>query len=247
VSLSVLILAGQREGIIDPLCQEAGVKHKAVIPIHGEPMIRYVLEALEAAGLKPLFYVSGFDPDYDERLTQAPSRGGPTSSALGALESGMAFPVLITTCDHPLLTPGMLEIFIRGAQKEGADFCAGVAEKKIIQHAYPDTKRTYLRFKDTSISGCNLFYIANEKGVEAVRLWQRAQQFRKQPLKLAMALGLDILLNYTTGSLTAKEMFARLGQKMGITAAPVFIPIPEAAIDVDTPVDKVLVEEILSK
>ena len=40
--VSVLILAGQREGIVDPLCAEAGVERKAILPINGKPMVNYV-------------------------------------------------------------------------------------------------------------------------------------------------------------------------------------------------------------
>jgi len=39
MAVSVLILAGQREGVVDPLCEAAGVERKAIIPINGKPMI----------------------------------------------------------------------------------------------------------------------------------------------------------------------------------------------------------------
>jgi len=71
MSVSVLILAGQREGVIDPLCAAAGVERKAIIPINGKPMIDYVLDALSAAKLKFPFHVSGFDAAYDTRPLRA--------------------------------------------------------------------------------------------------------------------------------------------------------------------------------
>ena len=245
--VSALILAGQREGVVDPLCAEAGVARKAIIPILGKPMITYVLDALDESGLEAPYYVSGFDAGYDPRLTQSPSAPGPASSAVKALEAGIPLPALITTCDHALLTPEMVRTFISGAQAEGADFCLGLAEKRVIQPAYPETKRTYLKFRDTSISGCNLFYIANEKGLEAIRFWETGQHLRKQPLKLAAALGPGILMRYVSGRLSVRDSFDYAGQKLGISAAPIFIPIAEAAIDVDKPSDKVLVEAILTQ
>ena len=39
MAASVLILAGQREGVVDPLCADAEVKRKALVPINGRPMI----------------------------------------------------------------------------------------------------------------------------------------------------------------------------------------------------------------
>jgi len=246
-NISLLILAGQREGVPDPLCEMLDTDHKAIIPIRGRPMLDYVLEALEKFGLKTPFYISGFDAAYDKRLVQAPSAPGPAESAAVALTSGMTFPVLMTTCDHPLLTPAMLESFIQGAQETGADFCAGLAEKTVIQPAYPDVKRTYLNFSDRSVSGCNLFYIANEKGIQAIEFWKRAQSFRKQPVRLAFSVGFLAPILYLAGLLSLDGAFRYGSRKTGINAKPVLIPIAEAAIDVDKPSDLELVEEILAR
>lgn len=245
--ISVLILAGQREGVEDPLCVLRSTERKALIPILDKPMIDYPIEALESFGLKPPYYVSGFDAGYDKRLAQSPSAGGPAESAALALESGLECPVLLTTADHALLSPEMLRVFIDGAQKSGADFCAGFAEESIIQPAYPNVKRTYLRFKDTAVSGCNLFYLANSDGLKAIQFWRRAQNFRKKPVRLAASIGFAAPLMYLTGRLTLAGAFEYASKRLGINAQPVLIPVAEAAIDVDKPSDLELVEEILAK
>lgn len=245
MSASVLILAGQREGVVDPLCAESGVERKAIIPINGTPMIDYVLAALDQAGLKTPYYVSGFGADYDPRLTQSPSAPGPAGSALAALEGGIELPALMTTCDHPLLTPDMVAAFIKGAEASGADVCVGLADKTVIQPAYPHVKRTYLKFKDCSVSGCNLFYIANERGLEAIRFWRQAQHYRKRPVRLAASIGWGVLFRYIFGGLTLEGAFDYASKRLGITAKPIILPFAEAAIDVDKPSDKTLVEQIL--
>jgi len=246
MSVSVLILAGQRDGVVDQLCEQAGIARKAVIPINGRPMIDYVLEALESAGLKTPYHVSGFDAAYDKRLLQSPSGAGPADSAATALKSGIMLPCIMTTADHPLLSETMLIHFLKHSEQTEADFCVGLAEKKIIQPAYPNVKRTYLKFSDRSVSGCNLFYIKNEKGLKAIEFWKQAQHLRKQPLKLARRLGWGVLLSYLFGRLSLEGAFDYASKTLGIAAKPVLIPIAEAAIDVDKPSDKVLVEAILS-
>lgn len=245
--VSVLILAGQREGVIDPLCAASGVERKAIIPINGKPMIDYVLDALSAAKLKSPFYVSGFDAEYDKRLTQSPSAPGPAGSAYAALTGGISFPCLVTTCDHPLLTRDILDIFVSKAQASGADFCVGFAEKSIIQPAYPDVNRTYWNFSDRPVSGCNLFYIANEKGLAVIEFWKQAQHLRKQPIKLARTVAWGLLIKYLLGRLSLSDAFGYVSKRLNIKATPVLIPIAEAAIDVDKPSDKELVERILSE
>lgn len=245
--ISVLILAGQREGVTDPLCELRSTDRKAIIPILGKPMLDYAVDALETFGLKTPYHISGFDAGYDKRLIQAPCAPGPAESAAAALSAGMSFPVLMTTCDHALLTPEMLEAFINGAQNSGADFCAGLAEKTVIQPAYPDVKRTYLKFSDRSVSGCNLFYIANENGIKAIEFWKRAQSFRKRPVRLAFSVGFLAPIMYLAGLLSLDGAFRYASRKIGINAKPVLIPIAEAAIDVDKPSDLELVEKILSR
>ena len=246
-SVSVLILAGQREGVIDPLCAETGEPRKALIPILGRPMLDYVLAALDAASLHSPFHVSGCPASVDERLKQAPSEAGPAGSALAALSGDISFPVLMTTADHPLLTADMITEFTQKSQATAADFCVGLAEDKIIQPAYPDVKRTYLKFADHAVSGCNLFYIANDSGLAAIEFWKEAQHFRKQPLKLARKLSLSLFWRYFRGKLTLKGAFDYASETLGITAVPVLLSIPEAAIDVDKPSDRTLVEEILTR
>ena len=243
--ITVLMLAGQRQGVVDPLCEMKGTDRKAVVPILGKPMLLYPLDALESFGLNMPVHISGFDADYDPRLTPAPSAPGPAESAAAALESGMSYPVLMTTCDHALLTPEILQSFLDQAQASGADFCAGLAEKDVIQPAYPNVKRTYLKFSDRSVSGCNLFYLANENGVKAVHFWKRAQSFRKRPMRLAFSTGFLAPIMYMTGLLSLAGAFRHASKKLGIVAKPILIPIAEAAIDVDKPSDLELVEAIL--
>ena len=249
MSLSVLILGGQREGVIDPLCAQAGVERKAVIPINGRPMLLYVLDALDAAkdgaGTCAPYHISGFDASYDARLTQSPSAPGPADSASRALSQGIPFPCLLTTCDHPLLTAKMIAEFAQKSKASGADFCVGLAKKTIIAPAYPEVKRTYLKFADEAVSGCNLFYIANEKGLAAIEFWKQAQHLRKQPVALARSIGWGVLLSYLSRRLTVDGAFTYVSKRLKIKAKNVFISVPEAAIDVDKPSDKILVEQIL--
>ena len=245
--VNVLILAGQRAGVTDPLCAQTGEDRKALIPILDRPMLSYVLDALTAAQFNPPFHISGCPADVDKRLTDAPSAAGPAGSALAALGNNMTFPVLMTTADHPLLTPYMLEEFIRKSEASGADFCLGLAEETIIQPAYPHVKRTYLRFADRAVSGCNLFYIANPHGLAAIEFWKDAQHFRKQPLKLARNISLRLFWRYLRGKLILDDALTYASTRLGITAKAVLMSTPEAAIDVDKPADRLLVEEILTR
>lgn len=259
--VQVLILAGQRskDGVPlpDALCQHAGVVWKALLPILERPMIQYVLDALSSSqNLKTGYLVSGLPQDVftdlqtgqkQIALQRSPSGDGPANSVVQAVAQNPNFPLLVTTCDHALLTPHMVDHFIQNAQAGGKDFVVGIASKDIILPAYPHVKRTYLSFSDNHVSGCNLFYIANDSGMRAIEFWQSAQRDRKKPWKLARRLGIGMLFQYVRGRLGLDDCFEFVSRSLGIDAGYVLLPFAEAAIDVDKPSDLELVREILSK
>ena len=251
-AVNVLILAGQREGVIDPLLENTSTNYKALLPILGIPMIDYVLSALDdAKNLSRPYWISGIDKAYIEHeLLQAPKADGPASSVVLSFETCLKPPFLVTTCDHALLTSEMVDLFLEKSLQTDADFTLALAEKETIQPKYPNVKRTYLKFKGEDgksghVSGCNLFFVKNQNGLQAIRFWQKAQNDRKRPIKLAARVGFGLLLKYITGNLTLKQAFNTSSKRLGIHAEPIILPIAEAAIDVDKPSDLTLVENIL--
>ena len=68
-------------------------------------------------------------------------------------------PMLVTTADHALLDPAMLDHFLAAADGAAADIAVGLASAAAISAAYPETRRTYLRFRDDGYSGANLFLL----------------------------------------------------------------------------------------
>lgn len=245
---AVIVLAGQRPGP-DALCEATQQTYKALIPILGTPMINYPLKTLSSVTPAPIF-VSGLDialinPQF--QVLQAPSGQGPADSALLAADAARAYPMLITTADHALLTPEMIKAFVAGAVETGADFCVGLAERAVIEARYPQTRRTYLRFRGQPVSGCNLFYVANEKGLAALSFWRTAQQDRKRPIKLASRIGVKPLIAYLFKRLTLDGAFEYASKTLKINACPVLIPIADAAIDVDKVKDLEDVTVILSQ
>lgn len=220
-----------------------GVAYKADIPVSGTTMLDRVLGALEAAGLHDIT-LSGYGGMETDRPVLAGGEG-PADSALLACQNG-PFPVLLTTCDHALLSPAMIDDFLQGARAADTDLAVGLATETVVQSAYPDTKRTYLRFADHAVSGCNLFYLADARALEALRFWRSAQALRKQPLRLARTVGFTLGLRYAAGRLSLDQAFEAVGKRLGLSAAPVLLNHPEAAIDVDCPADHALVEAILA-
>ncbi len=245
-----IILAAGR-GADDPMAKAFGVAHKCTVPILGRPMLDYVTSALQATSVIKPYVVSiddlGVLKSDPGVITQRQSGRSAPASALEAIAQIDAYPVLITTGDHPLLTPAMLQHMMQGSENSKADVLVGLATAETILAEYPDTKRTWFSLSGVRVSGCNLFAIMNPRGLKLLEAWQDLERNRKKPWKLVSAFGLKPLLLFVTGQLTPTRAFNHISQKLGIIAAPVFLPFAEAAIDVDKPSDFTLAEAILTK
>jgi CTP:molybdopterin cytidylyltransferase MocA len=156
-------------------------------------------------------------------------------------------PLLITTADHPLLSAAMVDRFCAEARASGTDLVAGLTDARVIRSAYPEARRTYLRFADAAYSGANMFALLTPEGRRAVAFWRRVEQERKRPWRLVRAFGLGPLLAYLLGRLTLDEAMGRASTVIGARVAAARLPFAEAAIDVDKPADLALVETILSR
>ena len=254
---SVLILAGSR-GADCPLCCEAGVETKALVPLGPDRLIDHMLRALrDTPALDGEVWISGCCPRQLEagapddlksfltRVRATPTETGPAHAALSALDAGAGCPLLITTCDHPLLTSAMIDAVITGADAANCDFAVGLAPREIIQTAYPETERTYLKLAGEGYSGCNLFLLRTETGRRAIEFWRDVAHDRKKPLRLARRFGFGALVRMFTGNLCLAGAFEHGSRRIGAKLAPVVLPIPEAAIDVDKPADLALVRQIM--
>jgi hypothetical protein len=166
-------------------------------------------------------------------------------SAIVAIRKNAAFPVLITTADHALLTPEMIDYFCEHAERNSADFSAGLATAEVIMKAYPQSVRTFFRFGTDRVSGCNLFAVANVNGLRILEKWQYLEQSRKKPWRLVAAFGPLALIRFAVGALSLEGAFSVVSKRLGLIAKPVLMPFAEAAIDVDKPSDLELAEVIL--
>ncbi len=257
--LTALVLAGQR-GPGDPVASAAGLSHKCLVPAGGIPMLVRVVEALTASRSIGSIAVSIEDPNLvgdierlspqreEERLLVFSSAATPSLSALATAKAlDRPFPLLITTADHALLTPDLVDFFAAEARASGADIVAGLVPAEVLLDAYPQSKRTFLRFRDGRYSSCNLFCVLTEEGLRVLDFWRRVERDRKRPWRIAKAFGIGTLVAYVLGRLTLEQALARLSRTLEVNARAVIVPMAEAAIDVDKPSDLTLVEEILRR
>ena len=112
---------------------------------------------------------------------------------------------------------------------------------------YPHAVGTVLTFAHDRVLACNLYGILTPRGRDAIDAWEDIEANYRQPLKLVTAFGLTSLMRHLTGTLDLDTAFRLASRRIGITARPVFMPDPEAAIGIARMEDKALIEEILAR
>jgi GTP:adenosylcobinamide-phosphate guanylyltransferase len=256
---TALVLAGSRPGRSDRLAQACGIAHKCLIRAGGVPMLVRVVSTLAASPDVERIFLSLEDPDLpgtlpalqphleSRRVIVVRSDATPSLSVLWFLDGGQAgLPLLITTADHPLLSPDIVRRFCDAARASGADVAAALTPASVLLASYPKAQRTFIRFRDGGYSGANLFAILTPEARRAVEFWRRVEQERKRPWRLIGAFGVWPLALYLCGRLSLDDAMNRASAAMGAHAAAVRLPVAEAAIDVDKPADLELVETILA-
>ena len=154
-------------------------------------------------------------------------------------------PILLTTADHALLRPEIVEHFCAAARKTGADLVVGMVRYEEVMHAFPGMRRTGIGFRDGKYCGCNLYAFLSPDARRAAEFWRRVEQDRKKPWRMIRALGWYSLLRYVGGRLTLDDALQLLSKRIGVDIDRVMLPYPEAAVDVDKPSDLEYVERLV--
>lgn len=243
---SALVLAGSRGGV-DPVAAYGGATHKALIRLGGETLLSRVVAALRQAGAARIAVISSHAEVRAEiaRLgVEALDEAAGPSLSVKAGAALLGTPLVVTTADHALLQPEWVARFLADTPSD-ADVTVLVAGRATVEAAAPDTQRTWLKLADGDWSGCNLFYLANDRALGVIDLWRRVEAERKRPWKMARILGPRMLLRYVLRRLSLRDATGRLGGLAGVRAAIVETPFGLASVDVDKPADLDLVRRIV--
>jgi CTP:molybdopterin cytidylyltransferase MocA len=257
--MTAIVLAGDRTKS-DSLVDHSGVGAKAMIDIDGLPMVRRVLNALRSARVIHSISLAGPEAEAvasDEPLSSWVDSGeiqwrepesSPSTSAYNLMRSlAPEEAVLLTTADHPLLTPEIVDAFGRQSLADDVDVAVGLAPHALVTEAYPGIKKTVLRFSDGDFCGCNLFAFITPEGRRAASFWRKIEQQRKKPMVVIGLLGWSAVIRYRLGLLSLEEALAKLSKRLGLRIRAVILPYANAAIDVDSIADLMLVKGSLEK
>lgn len=249
---TAILLAGSRPGA-DPFAEAHGTDLKALIPVGGVPMVRRPVDALLASEHVATVRVLTQQPERiggvlpaNPRLEVTTSHGT-IAATLATLctDPSTSWPLLVTTADHALLDPAMIEEFCSAA--EGADIAIAVVDREALATRLPASKRTWIPFKGGAYSGANLFALGGPGALSAIALWRAVEQDRKKGWRLLSQLGPSLFLGAMLRLLSLEQVLRRIGRKLDLDIRPVTMGDPLACVDVDKQEDLDLVERLLGE
>jgi GTP:adenosylcobinamide-phosphate guanylyltransferase len=238
-AFSAIVLAGKRDGRLDPLAANAGVSHKCLVPVAGKPMLLHVLEALDASPGVARIVVSIDAPEIlaplirhlgSGRILVERSAPNLVDSVIGAADAS-APPFLVTTADNVNLTPASVAEILAAAQ--GADAAVAFARRERVIAAHPDGQRRFYRFRCGEYSNCNTYVIGSREALKAAEVFRGGGQFAKFPMRIVKAFGLLNLIRFRYGLATLSGAFRGFSRRFGFAIHPVLVTDGALAIDVD--------------
>lgn len=256
--VDALVLAGRRGGE-DPVAAAAGVSHKALAPLHGRPLLSYVLDALRAVPAIERITISIDDPDalrrHPEfgpelaagRLAVHASGSSPADSVRDFVEKAAGAAVLITTADHPLLRAETVRDFVERALASPNDLSLALVPDVAVLAVAPHNKRTWLRLGRERFTGANLFLARPPGAAKVAAFWRQAEGFRKEPWRLAAVFGAVTLARFMAGRLPLDAALEAASKAIGARVGAIRLEDGQAGIDVDKLEDLALVEQLLRK
>jgi len=255
---TALVLAGKRDGATDPLALEAGVTHKCLVPVAGQPMLLHVIDTLAASEHVGQIRVAIEEPAVLDglpqlrdliaagRLMPVAARPNLVDSVLAAAE-GAPFPLLITTADNVLLTPPAVADMLQGCKAQGADAAVAFTRRYSVLAAHPEGQRKFYCFAEDSYSNCNTYWLKDSEALAAAETFRSGGQFVKHPMRIIGAFGLLNLIRFRFGIGTLAETFARFSRRFRMTIAPVILSDGAVAIDVDNARSHGVATELLER
>lgn len=256
LQFSAVVLAGERPGGSD-FSRELGLPASVLVNVAGTSALARVIQALGssrsvAGGVLcgPAENVYRAVPEFEQILDNSSfswiaPEAGPSASALAGIEKLDRFPVLLTAGDHALLSAGIIDDFCSRVSVLDVDIAFGLVPYAVVKAAYPETRRTVLKFSNGEFCGSNLFAILNPAGKAGPAFWTRLEADRKRPWRMVRRGGLGLLVKYALGRLSLDDVLAKLSGAMGCRLGYVLVDNPRAAIDVDSVADRDLAEKIL--
>jgi len=243
---AIILSGGSTKGL-----EAEGASAKGLIKIEGRSMISYIVEGLrKSSSIGRVVVIAPPAGESEPWASQVEKILSPAGSLTQNIEVGFQYlkserPVLVLSCDIPLISPAAIDDFIKRCQERQAEIYYPVISRDLAEIQFPGFTRTYVKLKEGIFTGGNLCLIHPRVIEENIDLVERAYNLRKNPLLLLRLLGFRFILKFLFHRLTISELEARCSDLLKAKACAIITPYSELGMDVDKPSDLILAKKIL--
>jgi GTP:adenosylcobinamide-phosphate guanylyltransferase len=242
--MDAIVTAGGIPQPGDKLYDYTKGESKAMLDMAGKPMIQWVLDALSDAknvdnviiiGLSPKSKVTCKKPVYF-----LSNQGRMLTNIVVGVDKILelnkkAEYAIIVSSDIPAVTGKQIDWLIETCMETHDDLYYGVCPREVMEARYPESKRTYTKLKDIQVCGADMNITHVRMATEHLDMWEELIGNRKNPIRQAAAIGLDVFFQVLTQSITLDDLVAKVTKRLGIKGRAIVWNEAEPCMDVDKP------------
>jgi len=227
--------------------------NKALLRINGKMMVEYVVDAVRSSDGVGKVVVIGPEIELNEILRDKVDavigeRGSIMENILaGARYVGFNDNIIICTSDIPLITSEAINDFIAKSKVLQADLCYPIVDKRVNDEKFPEIERTYVKAKEGSFTGGNIFHVNPNIIEKGLVLAGKLIESRKNALEMARLFGVNFMLQMSMGVVSISRAEKKISRIMKIKVRAVISEYPEIGIDVDKLSDLIVATAHLSR
>lgn len=213
------------------------IQSKALLPIAGQPLLSWTLQAVVSVESFSSVVVVGHPEVRELVLNDSPARFVPeVGSISGNLWKGLeVLPkcdnVLLISGDLPLLSPFHLESFL-GEMPE-ADFVFPIVERRVVKSVLPERWCVSVKTQEGWFVGCSAGLVKRDLLLERREWVDRILSSRRNVVKLAGFFGLGFAIKTLLGLCSLRQIEERVSEVLRLQARSYITSHAELALDVD--------------
>ncbi|MAG93646.1 MAG: hypothetical protein CMJ48_07845 [Planctomycetaceae bacterium] len=245
----VILLAGGEKG---PLFETTGYVEKALIPIHGQPMLSRVIEAFRnCERVDEIVVVGSSNLDKLEAMRHVRKRVFSGFNVVQNLLHAVAYVkhrlcsgasdhngYVISFCDAVFLTPESIDDTLQSIEKSDGDVVLHYVERSSFEEAGLSTLRTYIPVAGRHYTGSTIYYVRKfGKILMDMPKLIELRKHRKDPLAVLRLLGCE--------GADLPEIERAMSGELGVCVRICVSKHARLGIDVDKPSDLELASEVL--
>lgn len=254
--MDAIVTAGGIPQPDDPLYAYSNGDSKALIDVAGKPMVQWVLDALSDAKSVDNVIVIGLSPKSGVTCKKpmhfVSNQGRMLANIVAGVSKSLELDkktkyVLVVSSDIPTLKPEMVDWLVETCMQTKDDIYYGVCTREVMEGRFPDSKRTYTKLKGVELCGADINLTHVRMATEHLDMWETLIGTRKSPLKQAGIIGLGILFQVLTRTITMENLVEKVCKRIGIKGRVILWPHAEPCMDVDKPRQLELLRADLAK